>query len=246
MLLDSLRRGVGAGAVAGVAYGALLALVANPLVSHVEQSGHEHGHDHAHAAEPAVSAATTAAASVGGGVLWGLLLGAGFGVAYYLLEPALPGADGAKPYVLAAAGFLTVSGIPWLALPPVAPGAEQALDVGTRLAVYGGAMLVGAAACALSLVAYRRVSEEQGRIVATTAAAAPFALVALASLAVPGGTAGGPSAALATAFRWLVVFGQIGLWALLAATFTALRRRADPDAGATLDEFEDRRTASGA
>jgi len=241
MLLDSLRRGVGAGAVAGTAYGALLALVVNPLVSHVERSGHDHGH----AAEPAVSAATTAAASVGGGVLWGLLLGAGFGVAYYLLEPALPGADGAKAYVLAAGGFLTVSGVPWLALPPVAPGAEQALDPGARLAVYGGVMLVGAAACALSLVAYRRVRDERGRAGAATAAAAPFALVALASLAVPGGTAGGPSAALATAFRWLVVFGQVGLWALLAATFTALRRRADPDADATIDKFEDDRSTAG-
>lgn len=243
MVLDSLRRGVGAGAVAGVAYGALLALAVNPLVSHVEHAGHDHGH--AHAAEPTVSAATTAAASVGGGVLWGLLLGAGFGVAYYLLEPALPGGDAAKSFALAAAGFLTVSGVPWLALPPVAPGAEHALTTGTRLAVYGAAMLVGAAACALSLVAYRRVRADRGTAAGATAAAAPFALVALASLAVPTGTAGGPPAALATAFRWLVVFGQVGLWALLAATFTALRRRADPESVPTLDEFEDGRSTAG-
>ncbi|HMB49554.1 MAG TPA: CbtA family protein [Natronoarchaeum rubrum] len=241
MLLDSLRRGVGAGAIAGGAYGALLALVVNPLVSHVERAGHDHGH--AHAGEPAVSAATTAAASVGGGVLWGLLLGAGFGVAFYLLEPALPGADAAKPYLLAATGFLTVSGVPWLALPPVAPGAEHALDTGTRLAIYAGAMLVGAAACALSLGAYRRVRADRSRVVAATAAAAPLALCALASLAVPGGTAGGPPAALATAFRWLVVVGQIGLWALLAGAFARLRRRADPDA--TLEPFEDSRTTAG-
>ncbi|GAA0663547.1 CbtA family protein [Natronoarchaeum mannanilyticum] len=243
MLLDSLRRGVGAGAVAGVAYGALLALALNPLVRHAEHAGHDHGH--AHAAEPAVSAATTAVASVGGGVLWGLLLGAGFGVAYYLLEPALPGGDAATASVLAAAGFLTISGIPWLALPPVAPGAEHALDAGTRLAVYAGAMAIGATACALSLLAYRRARADRSRIVAATAAAAPFAPIALASLAVPTGTAG-PPAALATAFRWLVVFGQVGLWALLAGTFTALRRRADPDAGATLDEFEDNRSTAGA
>jgi len=243
MLLDSLRRGVGAGAVAGVAYGVLLALVINPLVSHIEHAGHEHAH--AHAAEPAVSAATTAVASVGGGVLWGLLLGAGFGVAYYLLEPALPGGDAATASALAGAGFLTVSGIPWLALPPVAPGAEQVLDAGTRVAVYGGAMLVGAAACALSLIAYRRVRADRSRVAAVTAAAAPFTLLALASLAIPGGAADGPPAPLATAFRWLVVFGQVGLWALLAATFTALRRRADPETGATLDEFEDDRSPAG-
>jgi len=106
-------------------------------------------------------------------------------------------------------------------------------------------MLVGAAACALSLLAYRRVRSDRGNAAATTAAAAPLALVALASLEIPGGTAGGPPAALATAFRWLVVFGQVGLWALLAGAFTALRRRADPDSHATLDDFEDNRSTAG-
>jgi hypothetical protein len=241
MLLDLLRRGVAAGVVAGVAYGAVQAAVMNPLVESLEHAGH----DHAHGAEPVVSATTAAAVSVAGGVLWGVLLGGVFGVAYYLLEPSLPGDGSATAYALAAAGFLTVSGVPWLALPPAAPGTEQALAQMTRLAVYGSAMLLGGIAYALSLAAYRCVRGRRGDGVATAAAAATFGACVLPALAVPGGASSGPPAALATAFRWLVVFGQVGLWALLGATFAALRRRADPHPTATLDEFESHGPSAG-
>lgn len=241
MLFDSVRRGAVAGAAAGVVHGAFVALVANPLVEYVEHAGHGHG------AESVVSKTTAAAASVAGGVLWGVLLGAAFGVAYYLLEPSLPGSGPRRVYALAAAGFLTVSGLPWLVLPPVAPGTEHALATGTRLAVYGGSMAVGAVACALSLLVYRRVRGEHGRVAAGAVATVPFLLCGLGAFAVPTGTSGGPPAALATAFTWLVAFGQVGLWAVLATAFDLLRRpdAVGPDAQATVDELVERRTPAG-
>lgn len=236
MLLDSLRRGVVSGSVAGVAYGALLALVINPLVTHVEHGGHDHGHG----AEPVVSEATTAAASVGGGVLWGVLLGAAFGVAFYLLEPSLPGAGSTRAYALAAAGFLTVSGVPWLALPPVAPGAEQALPTDVRTAVYAGAMALGAIVCALSIVGYRRVASDRGRSAAVVAAVAPFALCVIPLVVAPtNAVGGGPPAELATAFRWLTVFGQIAVWALIAATYGRLERRERNESNSPVKHLED-------
>lgn len=235
MISDSFKRGIAAGVVAGVAYGLFLALVGNPLVEHMEHAAHDHGgHGHEHGA---VSELTTAIVSVGSGVLWGVLLGAAFGVAYYLFEPSLPGAGSTKAYVLASAGFLTVSGVPWLALPPVAPGTEQALATDVRLVIYGTMMALGATICALSIGLYGRVRDEHGSPVAIGIALTPFvlcvipiALVPTNVLAVPGG--------LAIAFQWLVVLGQVALWTILAGIYVRLDRRADGTAP-SLDELDD-------
>ncbi|PSQ32444.1 hypothetical protein BRD09_03565, partial [Halobacteriales archaeon SW_10_68_16] len=141
MLRSYVERGVLAGAAGGLTFGLFVAVVGNPLVGYVEELGHagDGGHQ---AAEGFLSETVTNLGSVGGGVLWGLLLGAiFFGAVYYFLEPAIPGEGATKRYVLAGAGFLTVSGAPWLALPPVAPGMEQSLPTQTRLLIYGGMMI---------------------------------------------------------------------------------------------------------
>ena len=217
MAADYLERGALAGVGGGIVYGLFVATVGNSFTTGLEsfESGHSHG--------GGLPELTTAAASVGGGVLWGLLFGvAVFGMGYYLLEPALP-ADGAgKRLSLAAAGFLVVSGAPWLVLPPQPPGVEQALPTETRLLWYGGMMVAGALVVGLSWLAYRRTADRKTPVT-VAAALVPLGLFALPVALAPANlVAGEVPAALATAYRWTVVFGQLLLWTTVAAVHTWL------------------------
>ncbi|SFS08693.1 Uncharacterized membrane protein, predicted cobalt tansporter CbtA [Halomicrobium zhouii] len=213
MTTDYLERGALAGAVGGLAYGLFVALVANPFVTGLEtfESGH------AHAGEPAVSSLTTSAVSIGGGVLWGLLFGiVAFGVAYYFLEPVLPGGPVTKRLILAGAGFLTVSGAPWLVLPPQPPGVEQSLATGSRTAWYAGMMVAGAGVAVVAGVVYSRLDEHRLAL-RSVASLAPLCLLAVPVALAPSNVVHGDvPAGLVAAFRWTVVFGQAGLWATLA------------------------------
>jgi predicted cobalt transporter CbtA len=162
---------------------------------------------------------------------WGLLFGAVFfGGAFYFLEPAIPGTAGTKSYLLAAAGFVTVSGAPWLALPPVAPGMEQALSTQTRLYIYAGMMVAGLVASLLSGLAYNRLSAARGRLVGLVGAAVPLALLPVVAMAMPANPVhGSVPADLAAAFQGFVVFGQLVLWFVLASAHAWLQRRADDE-----------------
>ncbi|AEH37643.1 CbtA family protein [Halopiger xanaduensis] len=225
MLYDYLKRGVAAGLVAGLAYGLFVALVANPLSQHVEAVGHEHAHEHGHAHEHshAVSELTTTVVSVGSGVLWAIFLGGVFAIALYFLEPALPGRDAAKAYVLAGAGFLTVSATPWLVLPPAAPGAEHLYGVQTRQALYLALVVVGAIVAAASVLAYRRTAPRHP-LAGVVAGAAPLLAIgiALPLLTPTTVTHSGLSADLVAAYQGIVVLSQAALWALLAGAFGRL------------------------
>ncbi|WP_135366550.1 CbtA family protein [Halosimplex halophilum] len=248
MLVEYVARGMKAGLVAGLAFGLVVALVTNPLVAAADglaggdHAGHGHDTDHAHEGAEhghgaAVGAAVTNGVSVAAGVLWGLLLGAVvFGVGFYFLEPALPGGGEVGRYVLAGLGFLTVSGAPWLALPPRPPGAEQALPAETRLPVYAGMICAGALASLLAVAAYGRVRADRGPVVAAVAAAVPLALLAVpAALAPSNPVAHDLPAGLAAGFVGQVVVGQAALWLVLAAAHVRLSRRSTADAsgGAT-------------
>lgn len=215
----TLRRGVAAGTVVGLLYGLFTAAVVHPLTAGFAELGH-HGHSHAGEQGHVVSETTTALVSVGGGVLWGIALGAAFGLSYYFLEPALPGTVAVRPYVLAAGGFLSVSGAPWLVLPPVAPGMDHQLAVSTRVQLYAGMMLVGVALTALAVLVYRRFGTRDPRrgVVAGLTPVVAVALVAVA-FGPTTATSGTLSPELVAAYRGLVVFGQVGLWAGLAGTF---------------------------
>lgn len=215
-----LVRGSVAGVAGGLAFGLFVALVGTPLVAAAELF--EEGHGHA----PAVGHGVATATSVLGGVLFGLLLGAAvFGVAFYLFEPAIPGAGATRSYLLGAAGFVTVSGAPWLLFPPQPPGVEAALTTEVRVAWYGAMALTGALACGLGAVAYRRL-RERGRAVAVLGGVAPLGLVAAVALAGPATAgSGGPPAAFVAAYRAVVVAGQVGLWVVLASAHAWLGRR---------------------
>ncbi|WP_339106452.1 CbtA family protein [Haloterrigena salinisoli] len=256
MLADYLQRGVLAGVVAGLAYGLYVAFVANPLTEYVHDAGHDHaghshdhaagGHGHGHAqegAEHVVSETTTALVSVGSGVLWAILLGGLFAVALYLFEPALPGRDGLESYVLAGAGFLTVSATPWLVVPPAAPGADHLYGVDARIGIYVGLVVLGAIVSAAAILAYGRTAPRHPAL-GVLAAAVPIAAVAIVLPLVTPTVVTQPDVAgeLVTTYQALAALSQAAIWVLIAGTFNRLRRRAEP-AGDTA-ESGDRLTAS--
>lgn len=255
-------RGAKAGLVAGLAFGLFVALVGNPLIAAAEgglggadveshdgggaAEHHDHGagesHDHA---ASAVSAAVTDVVGVASAVLWGLLLGIGFGVAYFFLEPTLPDSAVGGRLALAGAGFVTLSGAPWLALPPGAPGGEAALPTETRLALYGGAMVAGAVASGVALLAWRRL-RPRGRLAGVAGALAPFAGLLLVAVTLPvGGTGTLPTGGLGRTVAGVVAFGQIGLWTAIALAHAHFSGSAGGTATGGLDALDDELTAPG-
>ncbi|AQL43968.1 hypothetical protein BV210_15225 [Halorientalis sp. IM1011] len=254
MLESYLVRGLKAGLVAGVALGLFVALLANPMIAAAEGlagegGGHSHadgghadggsgghhagegGHSHGGDASGVLDVVPAPLISVVGGVFWGLLLGVvAFGLAFYFLEPAIPGTGATKSAVAAAVGFVTVSGAPWLVLPPQPPGVEQALSVDARLPIYAGMMLAGLTACLLAGYTYNRLRDD-GRARALAGAAVPFALLVGLAIALPtNATTQSLPAAFVAAFRAQVLFGQLMVWGLLAGTHAWL---ADGDSDTT-------------
>lgn len=224
MLYQYLKRGLIAGIVAGTIYGGFVALVATPLITHAESFETEH-------AEPAVSELVAVTTSIGAGVGWGLLLGiVVFGAAYFFLEPAIPGRADTKTYLLGGAGFITVSGAPWLILPPVPPGVENTLPTKTRITWYAIMMVAGALACGLAGYTYRRLRHRLNHTIAITGALLPFALLAIPVVVAPANPVSGPiPGALAAAFSGMVATGQLLLWLVLAGTHAWLTNRAPSD-----------------
>lgn len=221
MIADYLRRGVAAGGVAGIAYGLYMALVGNPLSTYVAHAAHDHAHGGG-----LVSETTTAAVSAGSGLLWAVLLGGTFAVALYLLEPALPGSDEARSYVLAGAGFLTVSGVPWLALPPAAPGAVHEYPIGVRMQAYVGLVVLGAITAAAAVLAYKRGARRHVGLGVVAGAAPILVVAAVLAVAAPTVTTYPEHPAdLVAAYQGLTILTQAGLWLLVAGSFNALRRR---------------------
>lgn len=224
MLQQYLIRGLQAGLVAGLILGLFVAVVINPVVGLAEGMAGEHGHaDHA---ESDSSISTATGVSLLGGVFWGLLLGVvTFGIAFYFLEPAIPGAGDTQSYLLAAAGFVTVSGAPWLVLPPQPPGVEQALGTSARLGLYGGMMLAGLVTCGFAGSLFVRL-RDRGRSVALAGATLPFCLLGGLALLAPANpvTTAVPET-LATGFRGLVVFSQALVWIVLASVHAWLLER---------------------
>lgn len=213
MPVAHLKRGLTAGLLAGLAFGLFLALIGGPLVGAAEHAAGEHA---THAAGPG---------SVAGGVLWGLLLGGGFGAAYYVLEPVLPGPPVVRSLVLAGAGFVVVSGAPWLAVPPQPAGIEPALSPDASRLWYAGTMVAGALACGLAGYLRRRLGRH-GRSVALAGAALPLAALLLVPAVAPATPPSTLPPSLVATFRGVVVAGQVGLWLLLAGVHAWLLGRA--------------------
>ncbi len=239
MVVASLTRGVKAGILAGVVFALFMAVVANPLLGYAD--GVAHGDSH-HAGEgnhdDSASPVSTDVVSVVSAGLWAVLLGGSvFGLGFFILEPAIPGTGATKSYLLGVAGFVTVSGAPWLALPPVTPGTEYVLSTTTRLLVYGGMMVAGALTSFLAGVVYNRLRDTHGRVGATLAAVSTAGLLVVPATLAPGGTTSGSlPASLGAGLTGLVVFGQVLLWALLATAHAQLGSHTSPDDDLTTTE----------
>jgi len=221
MFTKHVIRGLKAGLVAGLTFGAFVALIGNPLIRYVETFEHGHG------GGPVVSGAVTTVVSIAGGSALGILLGAVvFGAVFYFLEPAIPGVAGTKSYLLAAAGFITVSGAPWLVLPPQPPGIEQALPTDVRIAWYLTMMVTGALTCGLSGYAYTRIRMRYSRNVGVLGAIAVLGLIPVVAGFAPVNPASGPiPGEIVAVFRTITGMGQVGLWVVLASTHAWLLRR---------------------
>lgn len=228
MLDTHLRRGAVVGGVGGVLYGLFTLIVVVPLVSFAESLNA--GHHGSEATEPAVSAVTTAVISVGGGVLWGVFLGVlGFGVVYYFLEPAVPGPPGLKSYLLGAAGFITVSGAPWLVLPPLPPGVEQGVPTRIRVSWYLLMAVAGALACGAAGYLYNTVRDDGGRLRAAVLAAGPFLLLVSLAVVMPGApTSTELPAQFIAAYQGVIGFSQAVLWFGLASVHAWMTGRLQP------------------
>ncbi|WP_306059057.1 CbtA family protein [Natronococcus wangiae] len=235
MPYEYLRRGVLAGVVAGLAYGSFVAFVANPFGEYLRHARHDHVHEHARG----VSETTAAVVSVGSGVLWAIFLGGVFALALYVLEPALPGRGTASAFVLAGAGFLTVSVTPWLVLPPAAPGAEQLYGVETRLAIYAGLVALGAVVSAVAIVTYAYAAPRHPAL-GVVAGGVPIVTVAIVLpwLTPTIVTHPGLPGELVSAYRGMVVLSQAAIWATLAAAVGWLQRRdRAPDTAESNERF---------
>lgn len=222
MFTRYVTRGLKAGLVAGIAFGVFVALVGDPLVGYAETFEHGHG-----GGEPVVSGTITTVVSIVGGILLGILFGAVvLGAAFYFLEPAIPGVAGTKSYVLGTAGFITVSGAPWLLLPPQPPGVEQALATEVRIVWYLIMMVTGALACGLSGYAYTRLRTQYGRPPAFIGAFVMLGLIPVVAAIGPANPVSGPiPVELAYVFRTVTGVGQVGLWFVLASAHAWLCRR---------------------
>ncbi|WP_394739820.1 CbtA family protein [Natronococcus roseus] len=246
MLYDYLRRGVQAGVIAGLAYGLFMAFVANPLSEYLHHAQHDHGHDHGHGHDHAhaVAETTTAIVSVGSGVLWAIFLGGVFAIALYFLEPALPGRGAGSAFVLAGAGFLTVSATPWLVLPPAAPGAEQLYTVELRLAIYVGLVVLGALVSIAAIGSYGRLASRH-RALGIVAATVPIVATAVVLSTVAPTIVTHPELAgeLVSAYQAMAALSQAAIWAILAASVNWLERRETPSRAGIVGP-NDRRSTS--
>lgn len=158
----------------------------NSLIAFAETF--EKGHGEA----PAVSSTVTKIVSVGGDIVFGLLLGAViFVLAYYFLEPAISGAADTKNYIVASAGFLTVSGVPWALLPPQPLGVSQTLPAETRLLWCGIMMATGAVATGLAVYDASPYWWELPKSVAATSALATLTLIPVVALLAPANSVAG-------------------------------------------------------
>lgn len=228
MLSSYLERGALAGAVGGVVYGLFLWFVGTPLVHLAERYEESASGGAGHAPAPAVPDAVASVTSVLGGVLFGLFLGAFvFGLGYYVLEPSIPGGSDTRSYLLGVAGFVTVSGAPWVVLPPRPPGVEAALSTDVRLGIYVGSMALGALACGLAWSAVRSLRGGDPASAVAIGLAAVVVVPVVGAL-VPTGVVRSPiPGTLATAFRWATVFGQVTLWLAMASSHAWLLRRSE-------------------
>lgn len=224
-----LRRGVIAGAAAGLCSALVLWLLVEPAIRRalVVEEARDAG-VHAHAEESLVSRTLQVLGGAATAALVGVLVGVVFAVVFARSRHRLPGAsDLGRSGWLAAVGFAVVTLLPALKIPANPPAVGDPGTVTERTLLYVLTILLGLLAVGLVLAAdgrlARRTVPAPARAVAATALAVGCAAVVL--LVLPGTPDSVPADVPATLlwdFR-VASLAQLGtMWLVLGLVFGVL------------------------
>jgi predicted cobalt transporter CbtA len=236
-----LRRGVLAGASAGLAAAVVIWLVVEPVIRRalaIEGLRSLHGGRSAPAAlgahggdEPLVSRAAQVVGGAVTAVLVGVAVGVVFAVVFARMRERLPGGgDFGRSMVLASIGFAAVSLLPALKIPANPPAVGASGTVGQRTMLYAVVLLLGVAICLLVPVLDQRLAAS-GTLPSTRWAVdvvATVALVVLVLVLVPGSPDSVPAdvpAALLWDFRLASLAQLATMWLTLGLVFGLLLER---------------------
>jgi hypothetical protein len=238
------KRIVGLGVIGGLAAGVVtfgyarlqLAPLITAAVDHEAERAHAEealGGGHSHEHEVFSRAIQENVGSAVGTIAFGVVIGALFAVALTIVLAALKrhGVAAGLPVVAAstaAAGFVTVALVPFLAYPANPPGVGQAETAGDRTTMYLVVVVASLAAAAVALTAGLRLTARIGAAPAVVVSGAGY-LVAMAAVvaALPSFSevpAGFPADVLAD-FRISSLVGHALLWSVLGAVFAVFLPR---------------------
>ncbi|MEU1598648.1 CbtA family protein [Streptomyces sp. NPDC005708] len=248
-VLPFLRRGLAAGALAGLATGLFSLLLTEPLMDRAvrleEQSQgaqqHHHGQDATvavvHHHEELFSRGAQHFGLVVTAVIAGVALGALFGVAYALVHRRSDPAVGSWPRAmsLAGAGFVALSLLPGLRYPASPPGVGDSGTVRDRQLVWLAAVVIGVLGVLLAWQVGRRLADRSAPRRHVAVACTLLAILAVLFTLPDNPDAVTVPATLVWDFRLQSLAAQTLLWAVLGAVFGALGLRADSRAVRTVN-----------
>jgi predicted cobalt transporter CbtA len=238
---ELLRRGLAAGAAAGLAAAIVLYLFTEPVIRRAlviedrrgaleaaKEAAAGHAHSHGMDDEPLVSRTMQVIGGMGTAIVVGCLFGIAFAVVFARARHRLPGStDHGRAVVLAGLGFLTFALLPALKIPSNPPAVGDPETVNRRTLIWVLTILVSVA-IVLAVFALDKVLVQQGLSAAVRSSinAAGFLTLAIVMLLVLPGTPdkipGDVPPALIWDFR-LASLAQLGaLWATLGLVFGLL------------------------
>jgi len=153
MIADYIKRGLASGIAGGTVFALYLFFIVSPYIEAIEAIHTESHHSSADAI-----LTVSSFIDIGSSILWGMLLGLIFAAFYYIFEVSIPGSKIHKPFLLAGAGFMAISGLPWLLLPPSLEPVVQRLSQTTRTVMYIVSIGSGAFTAGATMYVYRRIS----------------------------------------------------------------------------------------
>jgi predicted cobalt transporter CbtA len=240
-LTDLLRRGLAAGAAAGLAAAIVLFLLVEPVirralviedgrgaVAAAKEAAAGHAHSHGGDEEPLVSRTVQVIGGMGTAIVIGILFGIAFAIVFALTRHRLPAAtDHGRALVLAGLGFLTFVLLPALKIPSNPPAVGDPETVNRRTLIWVLTILVSVA-IVLAVFVLDTAFAAQGLPVAARGSlgAVVFAVLAIVMLAILPGTPdripGDVPAALIWDFRLASLAQLAALWATLGLVFGLL------------------------
>jgi predicted cobalt transporter CbtA len=235
-VLPLLRRGLAAGALAGLATGLFSLLLTEPLMDRAvrleeqsqETQQHRHGQDATaavvHHHEELFSRGAQHFGLVGTTVVAGLALGALFGVVYALVnrrsDPAVR--PWPRAMSLAGAGFVALSLLPGLRYPASPPGVGDSGTVRDRQLLWLAAVAIGVLGVLLAWQVGRRLADRSAPRRHVAVASTLIAILAVLFTLPDNPDTVTVPATLVWDFRLQSLAAHALLWAVLGAVFGAM------------------------